>query len=270
MDKNERILARADIRFEKTSFSRILTFIFLILVVLSFFGGLLFESTILDVWNNTPEFTFFEFLSPPQDREYHKFVFWFDVFLFDDENDRDFANTSGYRRMIDSNEGNIIGVSILYAILCLTPAFVRAIFKRQCRITALTVTDSLIYGSYNRFLSQKSLQIPIEKLDNLTTLSSIADKLRSGITLEIYSTSGVIKLHFVHNAEKIIAAALHRIEEIREEEKCSAAITQPVQDAVTISVSISSKLKELSDLKETGLITKEEYLKKREEIISKL
>ena len=114
------------------------------------------------------------------------------------------------------------------------------------------------------------MQIPIEKLDNLTTLSSIADKLRSGITLEIYSTSGVIKLHFVHNAEKIIAAALHRIEEIREEEKCSAAITQPVQDAVTISVSISSKLKELSDLKETGLITKEEYLKKREEIISKL
>ena len=155
----------------------------------------------------------------------------------------------------------------MYIILLTAPLYIDAIHKRQCKNTALTISESKVYGSYNSFLFKKSLEMPIEKVDNLTTISGLMDKLRTGVTLGVCSASGVIKIHFVQNAEEVISAAMNRIDEIKEKEKRSRVVAQATANA---PASTSDKLKDLLAMKESGLITEEEFTKKREEILSNM
>ena len=92
-------------------------------------------------------------------------------------------------------------------------------------------------------------------------------KLRTGVTLGVCSASGVIKIHFVQNAEEVISAAMNRIDEIKEKEKRSRVVAQATANA---PASTSDKLKDLLAMKESGLITEEEFTKKREEILSNM
>ena len=156
----------------------------------------------------------------------------------------------------------------MFLLLLGAPFYIDAIHKRQCKNTALTISESKVYGSYNSFLFKKSLEMPIEKVDNLTTISGLMDKLRTGVTLGVCSASGVIKIHFVQNAEEVISAAMNRIDEIKEKEKRSRAVV--AQATANAPASTSDKLKDLLAMKESGLITEEEFTKKREEILSNM
>ena len=77
----------------------------------------------------------------------------------------------------------------------------------------------------------------------------------------------LIKIHFVQNAEEVISAAMNRIDEIKEKEKRSRVVAQATANA---PASTSDKLKDLLAMKESGLITEEEFTKKREEILSNM
>lgn len=159
-------------------------------------------------------------------------------------------------------------VILIYVVLASLPSIVNAIFKHESKTTSLTITNSGVYCSYNIFLLKKSLKMPIEKVDNLTIVSGLWDKLRSGVTLCISSASGIVKLHFVQNADEVIAKVIGRIEEIREEENRASIVAQPVTPASASSD--FDKLKNLALMKEQGFITEDEFNKKRADIISKM
>ena len=64
-------------------------------------------------------------------------------------------------------------------------------------------------------MSKKTIQIPIDKIDNLTIISTFMDKLRTGKTLGICSASCLIKFHFVQNAEEVATLTMERINEMK-------------------------------------------------------
>lgn len=263
METQERILAKADIRKISNKKRKIVKIVYLVIVAASLIIGIIsgthtyHSESGTSVSGNT---------WPAHD---NKYVGWFGVnFSYEGETWKDAG--FGYTYWGDDSEthtGNIIWVSAMYIILLTAPLYIDVIHKRQCKNTALTLSESKIFGSYNNFLFKKSLEIPIEKVDNLTTASGLMDKLRSGVTLGICSASGVIKLHFVQNAENFVSAVMNRIDEIKEKEKRFRVVAQTTAKS---SVSASDKLKDLLAMKESGLITDEEFSKKREEILTKM
>lgn len=269
MDTHEHILATADIRYVKTKLAKITTIVFLVVVALSLVIGI--TSATYSGHSDGGKV-----INPASDlygQSYpaHDYVHigWFGLEFYEDDQGWESSYFGSYwGHTVETYVENIIIVIVIYAILFSLPAIVAAIFKHECKVTALTVTDSQVYGSYNNFLFKKSLKMPIEKVDNLTTISGLMDKFRSGVTLGVCSASGIIKLHFVQNADDVIAAAIGRIEEIKEKEKRARVVAQPVAPAAVPSV--SDKLKDLALMKEQGLITEDEFNKKREEILSKM
>lgn len=158
------------------------------------------------------------------------------------------------------NEEEALLFFAILIVLFVIPTCIRAIWKSRCKKTALYVSESYVYGTYSGFLTKKSLKMPIEKVDNLTNSSNLFDKLRSGTTIGVCSASGIIRFHFVHNAEEVISAAMNRINELK---------TTP-KTATAPNVSTSDKIKELLSLKESGLITEEEFTAKKDELLSKM
>ena len=264
MDNQEHILVTADIRYVKTKLAKITTIVFFVIVVLSLVIGLKSGTW---SYHSDGSKTIYGDSYPAHDDLY---IGWFGVDFYEDsEGWKDsylFGNYWGSTE--ETYVENIILVIFIYIVLFSLPGIITAIFKHECKVTSLTITDSQVYGSYNNFLFKKSLKMPIEKVDNLTTISGLMDKFRSGVTLGVCSASGIIKLHFVQNADEVIAAAIGRIEEIKEKEKRARVVAQPVAPAAAPSV--SDKLKDLALMKEQGLITEDEFNKKREEILSKM
>lgn len=269
MDSQKHILATADIRYVKTKLARIVTIVFLVVVALSLVIGIKSASYSGHIDGGkviNPDSELYGQSYPAHD---YVHIGWFGIEFYEDDqgwNHSFFGSYWGHTK--ETYVENIILVIFIYVVLFSMPAIVTAIFKHECKVTALTITDSQVYGSYNNFLFKKSLKMPIEKVDNLTTISGLMDKFRSGVTLGVCSASGIIKLHFVQNADEVIAAAIGRIEEIKEKEKRARVVAQPVVSAAAPSV--SDKLKDLALMKEQGLITEEELNKKREEILSKM
>lgn len=264
MDNQEHILATADIRYVKTKVAKITTIVFFVIVVLSLVIGLMSGTWF---YHSDGGETIYGDSYPAHD---NLSIGWFGVDFYEDSEHWEDSYLLG--RYWESTEEtyveNIILVTFIYIVLFSLPGIITAIFKHECKVTSLTITDSQVYGSYNNFLFKKSLKMPIEKVDNLTTISGLMDKFRSGVTLGVCSASGIIKLHFVQNADEVIAAAIGRIEEIKEKEKRARVVAQPVAPAAAPSV--SDKLKDLALMKEQGLITEDEFNKKREEILSKM
>lgn len=267
MEPQEHVLATADIRYIKTKLAKITTIVFLVIVALSLVIGIKSAS-----YSGHSEGG--KVVNPASDlygQSYpaHDYVHigWFGIEFYEDDQGWEFGYFGSYwDHTVATYVENIVLVIVIYIFLFSLPGIITAIFKHECKVTSLTITDSQVYGSYNNFLFKKSLKMPIEKVDNLTTISGLMDKFRSGVTLGVCSASGIIKLHFVQNADEVIAAAIGRIEEIKE--KRARVVAQPVAPAAAPSV--SDKLKDLVLMKEQGLITDDEFNKKREEILSKM
>lgn len=269
MDNQEHVLITADIRYIKTKLARIVTIVFLVIVALSLIIGITSASYSGHSDGGkviNPDSDLYGQSYPAHD---YVHIGWFGIEFYEDDQGWEHSFFGSYwDHTKETYVENIILVIVIYIVLFSLPAIVTAVFKHECKVTALTITDSQVYGSYNNFLFKKSLKMPIEKVDNLTTISGLMDKLRSGITLGVCSASGIIKLHFVQNADEVIAAAIGRIEEIKEKEKRARVVAQPVAPAAAPSV--PDKLKDLALMKEQGLITEDEFNKKREEILSKM
>ena len=267
METQERILAKADIRKVSNKKRKIIKIVYLVIVAALLIIGLISGSGSYHLDSGT---TIYGDSYPASDVKY---CGWFGsrFYHYDSAELSTFTlygqTFRNYYPDTDVYGGNIAWVSIMFLVLLGAPLYIDAIHKRQCKITALTVSESKVYGSYNSFLFKKSLEMPIEKVDNLTTISGLMNKLRTGVTLGVCSASGVIKIHFVQNAEEVISAAMNRIDEIKEKEKRSRVVAQATANT---PASTSDKLKDLLAMKESGLITEEEFTKKREEILSNM
>lgn len=198
MNVQEHVLATADIRYIETKTAKCVAIAFWVMVVLSLVIGMVSGSG-----------------GHSDNTGYYNWYGWFNLRLYEQ-----FWHISVAEREVNEWDyvyaENILLVVVLYAVLFGLLIIIPAIFEHKYKSTSLTITDSQIYGTYSPFLSKKTLKMPIEKVDKLITVSGLVDKLYSGVTLGILSASGVIKLHFVQNADELIAATMGRIKEMGE------------------------------------------------------
>ena len=268
METQEHVLAKADIKKVSNKKRKIIKIVYLVIVAAVLIIGLISSSGIAHHIRGGTNIYGEHY--PDSDFTY---INWFGVDLYEYHSAvlvSEYTHKYVYASYIEYDHtvpyvGNIVWVSGMFLVLLGAPFYIDAIHKRQCKNTALTISETKIYGSYNSFLFMKTLEMPIEKVDNLTTISGLMDKLRTGVTLGVCSASGVIKIHFVHNAEEVVSAAMKRINEIKE--KSSRVVAQT---NANVPASTSDKLKELLAMKESGLINEEEFTKKREEILSNM
>lgn len=158
----------------------------------------------------------------------------------------------------------VIAISLIVVILPILLKLPSKFIAKRCQ---LELTENQIKGQLKMPFSTKKLQMPIDKLDNVFTSNSIADKFRSGETVIIHSNSGVVKFHYVHNAEEFAQLAMKRIEEARKENTVQV-VAPPVQNTAPAS-SLTEKIAELQSLKVQGILTEEQFEAKKQDLISK-
>lgn len=154
-------------------------------------------------------------------------------------------------------------ITVVIFMLPVVIFLIRMFIAKRCK---LELTEGQIEGQLKTTFGKKKLQIPIDHLDNVMTSSGFWDKVRGGETLLLSSNSGLIKFHYVHNADEFAQAAMKRIDEVKK----SAPVPQaaPVQ-----SVSGSDVVEKISSLKQmldSGLITQVEFDQKKQELLSKM
>lgn len=261
MSENRDYIVKADIRRIPSKRRKTILFVYVILVIGILILGLIQGTR---TYHSNGGKTIYGDPYPEHD---NKYTGWFEItFTYEGEGWQPW----GWGAVSKTYPGNIAAVVTIFAILIMGPFVVDAIYKRECKVTDLKVTTSQVMGSYNSFLFKKSLQIPIEKIDNLTVMSGFFDKIRTGKTLGVCSASGVIKLHFVQNAEDVVFATMERVDEIKREGNSIHPISQPVVATPVATLSTTDKIKELISMKENGLISEEEFERKRMDLLNKM
>ncbi len=129
----------------------------------------------------------------------------------------------------------------------------------------LSLWEDTIQGNLKTAFSVKELRLPIEKVDNVMVVDGFADKIRGGKTIVIRSNSGLIKFHWVHNADAFVRATVQQIEEFK---KQTAAASTPAPAAAS-SASLTEKLQELQTLRDQGILTEEQFEQKKQELLAK-
>lgn len=152
-----------------------------------------------------------------------------------------------------------IAITVIVFVLPVVIFLIRMFIAKRCK---LELTEGQIEGQLKTTFGKKKLQIPIDHLDNAMTSSGFWDKVRGGETLLISSNSGLIKFHYVRNADEFAQAAMTRIEEVKKAAPASAP-----------SVSGSEAMEKLNSLKQmldSGLITQEQFEQKKADILDKM
>lgn len=265
----QNIVVKADIRRNLSKKRKVILAVFFVVLVASLILGLSFGSNSLHLDGGT---NIYGEAYPESDI---RDVGWYFLEFYNyASSEPNTIELYGYRytyydEYTNWHTGNIILVALIYLIAAATPFVGKALYSKMCKNTELYVTDEQVLGSYSSFVFKKTLQIPIDKVDNLTISSTFLDKLRTGKTLGVCSASGVIKLHFVQNAENVVSLTMERINENKNKEKRARIIAQTAA-TIPATVSTADKLKELASMKEAGLISEEEYAKKREDLLTKM
>lgn len=160
---------------------------------------------------------------------------------------------------------------IMTIILLSLPLIVVLIKKYITKRCELILTDKEIRGQKKTLFSMRRLQIPIDHLDNVMTSNSLIDKIRGGETLMISSNSGLIRFHYVQNAEEFAQAAMKRIDEVRRSVPRSGAPMSAPAPVQSVSGSDAiEKINALRQMLDSGLITQEDFDKKKSNILSKM
>ena len=148
-------------------------------------------------------------------------------------------------------------------ILIAPPLIYFLINKRKRKLTELTVNDKEIVGSYTSFIpiSKITLKMPIKKIDNIAAFKNFFF-LYTGKALRIASTSGVIRIPYVLNADELVAF----ISEVIEKAKGGQKPTQPEKP----QGDAADSLKKLAELRNAGIITEEEFNQKKNELLGKM
>lgn len=158
-----------------------------------------------------------------------------------------------------------IGVAILIAVLLaviLLPIIIQFIVLRTAKRCSLELTDKGVYGNRKTIFSNKQLNLPMDKVDNVMITESIIDKFRGGKTVGVRSASGVVRFPWVHNADEFVKLTLAKIDEFKKNAPKPAAA--PVQNAPLSNADELAKYKQLLD---SGAITQEEFDAKKKQLL---
>ncbi len=148
-------------------------------------------------------------------------------------------------------------------ILIAPPLIYLLINRRKRKLTELTVNDKEIVGSYTSFIpiSKITLKMPIKKIDNIAAFKNFFF-LYTGKALRIASTSGVIRIPYVLNADELVAFISEMIEKAKGNQK-PTQLEKPQGD-------VADSLKKLAELRNAGIITEEEFNQKKSELLGKM
>ena len=142
---------------------------------------------------------------------------------------------------------------------------------------SLNLSEKGITGIRKKLFSTKEVKLPIDKIDSIMVSNSLFNKLTGGKTIAIRSASGLVKFPWVQNAEEFVNATLAKIEEykqqVKEENKSLVkTVTESAAAAAKpeASQTSASKIKELKDLLDNDLISKEEFEAKRRDLLDKM
>lgn len=162
----------------------------------------------------------------------------------------------------------LIGQILFYSLYIAT----NISYSKQCK---LELTDKIVNGVVKKSRINHRLNIPLDKIDNIEIID--LNSFFTGKTIAIRSASGLVKFPWVQNAEEFVNATLAKSEEykqqVKEENKSLVkAVTESAAAAAKpeASQTLASKIKELKDLLDNDLISKEEYEAKRRDLLDKM
>lgn len=154
-------------------------------------------------------------------------------------------------------------ITVVVFMLPVVIFLIRRFIAKRCK---LELTEGQIEGQLKTTFGKKKLQIPIDHLDNVMTSSGFWDKVRGGETLLISSNSGLIKFHYVHNADEFAQAAMKRIDEVKK----SATVPQAAPVQSVSGGDVVEKISSLKQMLDSGLISQEDFEAKKQDILSKM
>lgn len=162
--------------------------------------------------------------------------------------------------------GYIVLTIFIILLLIALPFIYFAISNRKRKLTELSVSNTEVIGSYTAFIpiAKITLRMPIDKIDNVSAVSNFFF-LYTGKAIKIRSTSGVIRIPYVENADEVVAFIAAAIEKSRKEQaKPVKQTSEPIQSDFTDS------LKKLAELRDAGIISEEEFNQKKNELLGKI
>jgi len=161
----------------------------------------------------------------------------------------------------------VLEQKIIPIVLVIIPFVILLIEKIIAKRCKLELTEGHIKGELKTTFGKKNLQMPIDHLDSVMTSNGFTDKIRGGETLLISSNSGLIKFHYVQNADEFAQAAMKLIDEAKKKVP-SAPQTAPVQNVT--GGDAMEKINSLKQMLDSGLITQEDFEQKKADILSKM
>lgn len=236
--KTEKIICRADIIFKSTVLSKvILALWYLIGIIVGVCGSI------------------------PKVYGTHTRYYFFTAFIADIKKDTHGVIVDEFVRQ----DNLIIGI-ILFILFFIVPTLIALSNKCLARCCTLSVMEKGVYGERKTLFSMRTIQLPIEKVDNIMVIEGFMDKIRGGKTVAIRSNSGLVKFPWCHNADEFVAATMQRIE-VFKKENSGAATPAPAAPSVP-AASLTEKLQELQSLKEQGILTEEQFEAKKQQLLA--
>lgn len=165
---------------------------------------------------------------------------------------------------LDDN-GALLFMSIL--LVCFSLILFIALYLRSCiKKCDISLFGDRIAGVQKRLFSRRSIDIPIEKLDSLYVKDSLFNKFLGGKTVAIKTSSSVIKIFGMENADEFVNLSMKQIKEYQQ----SVSTNTMLHDNNASYNDEFEKIQKLKQLLDQGIISQEEFEAKRNELMEKI
>lgn len=186
----------------------------------------------------------------------------------------EYTDSTEYYSIIDSikkyrdyphHDGKKVNNLLLLAyivVMFIIPLVWRKYIQFTVKRCSLQLDKDGVNGNRKKLFSNKSLNLPIEKVDSISIENNIIDKLVGGETIAIRSASGLIKFICVYNASEFVDKTLAAIKEYKESAK-------PVSENIQQNNGNDNfeQIQKLKSMLDSGIITQEEFDAKKKELL---
>lgn len=136
---------------------------------------------------------------------------------------------------------------------------IRLYWQDIAKASSLELTEEGILGRLKIWGVNSKLNIPLDNISSLYVKESIWDKMRSGKTLGIASSSGSVKFRCVQNADEFVETVNNLTEKRKNAAKAPSSASNQVSSA--------DELKKFKELLDAGAISQEEYDSKKKQLL---
>ena len=162
---------------------------------------------------------------------------------------------NGYQWELETKRNVGISSIVVYIIL----VGIRFYWQDIAKASSLELTEEGISGSLKIWGVNSKLNIPLDNISSLYVKESIWDKIRSGKTLVIASSSGSVKFRCVQNADEFVENVNNLTEKRKNATKAPSSAANQVSSA--------DELKKFKELLDAGAISQEEYDSKKKQLL---